>query len=333
MTQHEKDEKFAAHMQSVLQQHKTMLTDGVRNKLLTGVIEDLVNSETHFLDIGAGSGVWAILAAKLGAKRVVAIEVEECLIPVIYKHAQENGVADRIEIIHGRSDNVKIHGRFDLIVSELFGGEIFGADTIAMFRDIRARFLAPNGILIPQKLAMFAVPVRFKTPASQDVGGLPITSDFITSLIKNYAKDLAPAERNRVKILSEPQKLVEVAFRTVEEPPSLANLTATWQLKNLSEANAIATFLGSTFTDDVAMNSFDSQSWGVNIYDFVPFEPKTGEISFLLSLNSQNANWTISSPTYPEIRPQSYSPVFAFTRLRMAQQMTPHSKFSSVKKK
>ena len=330
MKKSEKDEKFAAHMQGILHQHQTMLGDGLRNKLLADVIEKVVDSETSFLDIGAGSGVWAIFAAKLGAKRVVAVEVEECLIPVIYKHAQENGVADRIEIIHGRSDDVKIRGKFDVIVSELFGGDAFGPDTVNMFKDIRDRFLAPNGILIPQKLSLFAVPVRLENAVTDS---LPIKGDFIASLAKNYSQNVSLAERNRIKILSEPQKIVEIEFATVEEPPSLNNLNANWQLKNLSEANAIATFHGSSFTDDVEMNSFDSQSWGVNVYEFVPFEQKKGDLRFVLTLNAQNTNWSISSPTYPEIRPQSYSPVFAFTRIRMAQQMTPHRKFKPAKKK
>ena len=151
--------------------------------------------------------------------------------------------------------------------------------------------------------------------------------------MKNYTQNLSLAERNRITILSEPQKLVEIEFENVEQSPLLTNLTAAWKLKSLSEANAIATFHGSTFTDEVTMNSFDSQSWGVNIYEFVPFEQKKGELSFSLTLSTQNTNWAISTPSHPEIRPQSYSPVFAFTRIRMAQQMTPHRKYRHVKSK
>ena len=126
MNKKEKDDAFAAHLPGVLNFHQTMLADGVRNKLLYKAIKQHVNTETSFLDIGAGTGVWAILAAKLGAKRVVAVEIEECLIPVIYKHAQENGVANRIEIIHANSNDVKIRGKFDVIVSELFGHDAIG---------------------------------------------------------------------------------------------------------------------------------------------------------------------------------------------------------------
>jgi len=107
MKQKEKDDLFASHLPGILTYHQTMLADPVRNKLLYKAIRQHVKSTTSFLDIGAGTGVWAILAAKLGAKRVVAVEIEEALIPMIFKHAQENGVANKIEIIHGRSDDVR----------------------------------------------------------------------------------------------------------------------------------------------------------------------------------------------------------------------------------
>ncbi len=55
------------------------------------------------LDIGSGTGIWAIVAAKLGAKKVVAIDMDELLIGVIKMLAAEHGVADRVEAICANS--------------------------------------------------------------------------------------------------------------------------------------------------------------------------------------------------------------------------------------
>jgi predicted RNA methylase len=98
MNRSERDDQFAAHLPSVLHYHQMMLADGVCNKILYKAVKQNVTPETSFLDIRAGTGVLAFLAAKLGAKRVVAVE---------------------IEIIHANSNDVKIRGRFDVIVSEL----------------------------------------------------------------------------------------------------------------------------------------------------------------------------------------------------------------------
>ncbi len=329
----QKDEQFAAHTPGVLHYHQMMLGDGVRNALLAKALEQFVTSDSNFLDIGAGTGVWAILAAKLGAKRVVAVEFEDCLIPIIFNHAQENGVSDRVEIIHGRSNDVRIKGKFDLIVSELFGNDAFSQTTVESFIDVRKRFLAPGGILIPQRLAMFAVPARLEGSINDIPADLPIKSEFLKSLKLNYMQNLPNSERGRVTALAEPKELVSMDFGTITATPKLDGLSAAWQLKDVSKANAIVTFNRSTFTDALEMDSTDSQSWGMGLYEFVPFDRQKGDLRFDLSIDPINSSWALSVPTNAAASTQTYSPVFAFTRLRMAHQMTPHRKYRPPKAK
>ena len=266
-------------MPGVLQYHALMLGDAVRNKLLAKAIKQNVTKDTSFLDIGAGTGVWAIYAATLGAKRVVAVEMEECLIPIIFKHAEENGVADRIEIIHGKSDDVKIRGRFDVIVSELFGGDALGAETITSFIDVRTRFLAPGGVLIPQELAMFAAPAHIAGPAGTLPAGLTLKSDFLQAIKLNYPQNMTVIERDRIKFLDEPIKIAETGFRTVTEPPSLANLTASWQLKDMSKANAIAIFNRSTFADGGPMGASPFSKKKGNLFSLPPKKKKRKSVA------------------------------------------------------
>lgn len=331
MKRKEKDDLFAARIPGVLQYHQLMLSDGVRNKLLYEAIQKHVTPETNFLDVGAGTGVWAILAAKMGAKRVVAIEIEECLIPIIYRHAKENGVANKIEIIHGNSDDVKIRGKFDVIVSELFGGDAMGEATVNSFVALRKRFLAPDGILIPQKLAMFVAPARVEKAVQHIPSELPIECSFLKSVRLNYGTNLSFSQRDRIHFLAPAQKLLEMDFRTVESAAPLKNLSATWKMDNLHEANALVLFNQSTFTDELIMDSFHSQSWGTTIYEFQPFTADSGEIKINLTLEGKNTVWAVSLTSNPEIKTQNYSPVFAFTRLRMAQKTTPHRKFKPPK--
>lgn len=328
MKKAEKDDLFAAHMPGVLLYHNLMLGDGVRNKLLARAIKKTVSQNTSFLDIGAGTGVWAILAAKLGATRVVAVEIEECLIPFIHKHAQENGVADRIEIIHGKSDDVKIKGKFDVIVSELFGGDAFGRDTVGSFIDVRERFLAPGGILIPDRLAMFAVPVHVKAQTAP--AGIDLSAEFLRSIRHNYTQNISRFERSRISYLAEPQMIADLDFRNLTEPPAMAGLSASWEMDDVSRANAIATFNRHTFLDNIEMDSRDSQSWGTGIYPFESFDVAKGELAANLTIDPKKGNWSVSVPTAPEIRPRIYSPVFGFTRVRMSQQMTPHRRFKKA---
>src|SRR5262249_14670739 len=156
-------------------------------------------------------------AAKLGAKRVVAIEIEECLIPLIYKHAQENGVADRIEIIHGNVDDVKLEEQFDVIVSELFGRDVYGEATTRSLIGLRDRFLAPGGVIIPQWMKMYAAPLLAQSDSDENAD-LPVTTDFLRDLRLNYAKITTLDDRSDLKFAAEPKLLMGVDYMSVDKP-------------------------------------------------------------------------------------------------------------------
>ncbi len=332
LTRKQKDEHLAAKLPGLLQYHHLMLSDGVRNKLLADAITKHVTRETNFLDIGAGTGVWAILAAKLGAKRVVAVEIEEPLIPIIYKHAKENGVAHKIEIIHGNSDDVKIRGKFDVIVSELFGNDALGEATTKSFVSLRNRFLAPSGILIPQKLQMLAVPVRLEKSVENIPAGLDISCKFLKSLKVNYSQMLSIDDRPKTKFLAEPKLITEIDFHTVENAPSLKNISLSWEMEDLSAANAFAVFNHHTFTDEFKMDSFNSQSWGATAYEFQTVEAKKGTIKFDISMDGTKSVWAVTTISENGSKTQHISPAFTAARIKMAQQTTPHRKFKPKKK-
>jgi SAM-dependent methyltransferase len=332
MHQQEKDEILAAQLPGILKYHQQMLGDGLRNKLLSEAVRRHVTPRTRFLEIGAGAGVWAILAAVLGARKVVAIEIEESLIPMIYRHAQENGVADRIEIVHGNADDVRLRGKFDVVVGEVFGQDAFGEATLRSFINIRERFLAPGGVLIPQKMEMYAVPVKIQNPVREAPAGIPLKCDFVNALRLNYPQEIPFAERARVEFLGERQKLFEADFRTVAEAHSLKSHAAVWQLDNISEVNAFAVFSRSVYTDGIELDSYDSQSWSVAKYEFKPFAQTAGEIKFTIMMDAKKGSWSVGLPSHPEAKAQSFSPVFAFARMKMALETTPRRRVEPEKR-
>jgi len=327
------DERFAAHLPTVLGYHSRMLSDGPRNELLLKAVKRVVNNKTHFLDVGAGSGAWAILAAKLGAKRVVAVELEEAMIPMIFKHAQENGVADRIEIIHGNIDDVKIDGKFDVIVCELFGNEAFGDATVNSFVQLRKRFLKRGGVMIPQRLEMWAVPVTTRKTDGHFPSDLPLRADFIKAITLNYPKEFQYGQHDSIEYAAKPKLLVEIDFTTVQKPPDPKDTVVEWKIRDLSSIGSVGVFQRSVFAKDIVLDSRRSKSWQFTRYGLEPFPAVSGTLRFSLNLDPKNGAFQFSTPSHPELRPQTYSQVFAFTRTRMAQAMTPHKKFRSPKKK
>lgn len=69
------------------------------------------------LDVGAGSGVLSIAAAKLGAGKVSAIDIDEESVSATLNNARANGVADRIDAM--RKPAREIEGRWPLVLANL----------------------------------------------------------------------------------------------------------------------------------------------------------------------------------------------------------------------
>ena len=85
-------------------------------KLCASEIKRLLRVGMSFLDIGTGSGILSILAAKLRAKPVVGVDIDEEALEVARQNALRNGV----EVEFRKSDLLEsVDGKFDFIVANI----------------------------------------------------------------------------------------------------------------------------------------------------------------------------------------------------------------------
>jgi ribosomal protein L11 methyltransferase len=96
--------------------------------------------QASVLDLGCGSGILAIAAAKLGASRIVAIDIDPQAIKATRANAAENGVADVIDAHEGTLESVS--EQFDIVVANISGL------TLERLAPLLAESLAPGGRLI-----------------------------------------------------------------------------------------------------------------------------------------------------------------------------------------
>jgi type I protein arginine methyltransferase len=127
------------------------------------------------LDIGTGTGFFAVLACHFGARKVIAIEPDDA-IHVARDVALANGCAERITFIQDLSTRVQLEERADVIVSDLRGIlPLFGRH-LPSIMDARRRLLAPQGMLIPQRDFLWAAPVEAPDAYARIV---PLTEDAV----------------------------------------------------------------------------------------------------------------------------------------------------------
>lgn len=109
-------------------------------QLCLTTLADLVTPASRVLDLGCGSGILGIGAARLGAANVQAVDIEPSAVLHTKDNAERNAVADRLDVRLGSIEAAD--GQFDVIVANLL---------LPIFKQLIgpiAAALAPNGKVI-----------------------------------------------------------------------------------------------------------------------------------------------------------------------------------------
>ena len=301
------------HTNQLLQSHETLLSDRNRNRSFYRALKSSVTKESSVLDIGAGTGIWTIAAAKLGAKRVVAIEQDPLLIGLIKKVAKDNGVADRIEVIEGDSRQVRLAREFDLVISETIGYLIFDESIVPIMIDARARFLKSGGILIPESVRLVAACAHLENRHKTLPAGIPIVEEYFESLALNIPIGLP--NRARLRIITSPQELIQVDLGTIKALPKLENLTARWERVDTKQVNCFVVWGEALLAPGVAIATRKTSSWSPMIYRIRPSTQEQSDIELKLTLTTKTNYWTATFTCDAAQEVQSYSPAFAAAEL------------------
>lgn len=104
-------------------------------------LEKYVNKDSKVFDIGCGSGILAIAAAKLGAKEVVAVDLDEVAVKVAKENVLENKVEENVSVMHGNLTDV-IKDKADVIVANII------ADIIKILAKDVQNFMKEDAIFI-----------------------------------------------------------------------------------------------------------------------------------------------------------------------------------------
>ena len=304
------------HVNQLLAGHERLISDAYRNRSFYKAIKKNLIQGSNVLDIGSGTGIWAIVAAKLGAKKVVAIEQDQLLIGLIKKLASDNGVADRVDVIYGDSRKAQLDAEFDIVISETIGNLVFDEQIVPIMIDARERFLKPGGILIPESVALVAAPGHYKTPHKKLPAGIQVDYGYFESLLLHHPHgDSDSAGNSRLKLMNDAKDLLRADLRSIDSLPDLNDLTARWDTKDASRINCFSVWADMVLTKEIRMATNRTSSWTPTIYKVNPFKEEKGEIEFKLTLTDASNYWTATFSNGASRETQSYSPAIASTVL------------------
>lgn len=161
-----------------------MLHDDERHKkyfeALKCTISEMINQPfIQALDIGCGTGILSMMAAKAGANSVSACEMFKPMGDTAIKVIEQNKLSHIVKVVNKCSTDLEIgrdmSSKANILVTEIFDSELIGEGVLPTLRDAHNRLLTHNCKVIP---------------ASADVKVQMIECDKLWSMNKIQSNDL-----------------------------------------------------------------------------------------------------------------------------------------------
>jgi predicted RNA methylase len=139
--------------------HIRMLNDIRRNDAFEQAIQKAIAKEgasAKVLDIGAGSGLLSMMAARAGATKVVACEKAPLIAEMAERIVELNGFQDRIRVINKASTDLivedDLQGRADILISEVLSSDLLAEGVFNTFEDANRRLIRRGATVIPRSM-------------------------------------------------------------------------------------------------------------------------------------------------------------------------------------
>ena len=184
---HEKDYYFNSY--STFYIHEEMIKDKIRTGSYKKAIE---NNKTIFkdkivLDIGSGTGILSIFAAKAGAKHVYGIEYAD-IADYSKEIIKQNNLSDKITIIQSKVEEAILPvDKVDIIISEWMGYFLLYESMLDTLLFARDKWLKKDGYLLPDKAQIYLAGIQDSLYKYNKIDSWDNVYGFNFSVLKNPA--------------------------------------------------------------------------------------------------------------------------------------------------
>jgi len=168
-------------------QAASLLSHRSRIQKFHQAIQRVITPKDYVIDLGTGTGILALLAAKQGAK-VIAIDTNSESLKYAREAAKLNGYENRISFINSHYAEFNPKEKADVVICEMLSSVMLIEQQIPASQYAIEHLLKPRGRLIPEEVTLYVIPVENEVIWNRfEVEGLefprlPQTADYRQSI-------------------------------------------------------------------------------------------------------------------------------------------------------
>jgi type II protein arginine methyltransferase len=146
--------------------HFEMLNDEQRNEAFEKALAKVVAADSLVLDIGSGTGLLAMMAARAGAGKTISCEMVVPLAELAREVVARNGFAGKIQIMGKKSTDLEVGDdmpqKANLLVTETVDCGLLGEGILPSIAHAKANLLTEDAVIIPRSACVYAMLVESK---------------------------------------------------------------------------------------------------------------------------------------------------------------------------
>ncbi len=274
--------------------HRHMLKDEARTIGYQKALQALVKPGDVVVDVGAGTGVMSIFAARAGASKVYAIESTP-IAQVARRIIADNGLSDIIEVLEADAASLLLPRPADVLVTECMGNFVYSDAMLGVLESCQS-MLAPDGRVCPSTITTFLAPSFLA----------PIFGEFSWWESPHYGIDFRAARESAVNdtynircpsmaLLSAPPKVFGHIRPTFSRPS--ADATLRWTFDRAVPVDCVLGWFDATLAEGIILQTGPGQvtHWGQTLFPLPAFQAHPGGVLELHLTVSEGRN---TLPTY-----------------------------------
>lgn len=247
-----------------------MIADAVRMEAYHRALAATIKPGAIVLDIGAGTGIMSLLACKLGAGKVYAVEPSDAIAAGI-ELARANGCSDRIEFLQASSFDVILPRPADVMVSDLRSVLPLHRQHVASIADARRRLLAPHGLQVPLRDTVHAQLVSDGALFEQ-ILGVWTRSPFGLHLeagLQWAANQCRKVDLSRATLVDRSQALFTLDYQTLEQENARGE--AHWTAERDITVHGMAVWFDAVLAEGIELSNAPDRPRAIYGQMFYPF--------------------------------------------------------------